>query len=98
MPHIALPGDLPGIRGLMASKPSTGARLAQLAEELLRGASPLSPVERETIAVHVSRLNECEFCARSHAAAARHLDPAAPEPAARLDALLDLAGAVARGG
>jgi uncharacterized peroxidase-related enzyme len=94
----------------LAFKPGTGARVAQLIHELLRGSSPLSPAERETIAAHVSQLNECEFCARSHAAAIRNLDPAAApaqpvraradpaQPAPRLAALLGLAEAVVRGG
>jgi uncharacterized peroxidase-related enzyme len=110
MPHIPVPDDLPGIRGLLAFKPGTGVRVAQLIHELLRGPSPLSPAERETIAAQVSQLNECEFCARSHAAAIRHLDhaaaPAQPagthagpaQPDARLTALLAVAGAVVRGG
>jgi alkylhydroperoxidase family enzyme len=102
MSYIQVPDDLPGIRGLLAFKPATGAPVAQLIHELLRGHSPLSEVEREMIAAHVSGLNECEFCARSHAAALDHLDhrdgsgPAAPS--SRLSALLVLAEAVVHGG
>jgi uncharacterized peroxidase-related enzyme len=108
MPHIPVSDDLPGIRGLLAFKPASGAKVAQLIEQLLRGDSPLSPSDRERIAAHVSLLNECEFCARSHAAAIGHLDaqiaaaarPAAPDSGTtpRLRALLDLAGEVTRGG
>jgi AhpD family alkylhydroperoxidase len=74
VPHIPLPDQPPGIAALLAYQPATGTRLAELMHELLRGSSPLTPAERETIAAHVSRLNECEFCARSHGAALRHLD------------------------
>jgi uncharacterized peroxidase-related enzyme len=102
MSYIPVPDDLPGIRGLLAFKPATGVRVAQLIHQLLRGDSPLSEVEREMIAAHVSGLNECEFCARSHAAAMHHLDHlGVPDPAAsgpRLAALLALAGAVVQGG
>jgi uncharacterized peroxidase-related enzyme len=107
MPHIPVSDDLPGIRGLLAFKPSSGMKVAQLIEQLLRGDSPLSPADRERIAAHVSLLNECEFCARSHAAAIGHLDAqiaaahpttADAGPTPRLDALLDLAGEVTRGG
>jgi alkylhydroperoxidase family enzyme len=102
MSYIPVPDDLPGIRGLLAFKPATGVRVAQLIHELLRGDSPLGAVERETIAAHVSGLNECEFCARSHSAAMHHLDQGGePDVAAsgsRLPALLALAGAVVQGG
>ncbi len=104
MPHIPLSIDLPGITGLMAFKPATGRPLAALMHQLLRGDSPLTPVERELIAAHVSRLNSCDFCARSHAATARHLDTHAAGPLAdpagdrRMPALLDLAAAVVDGG
>jgi uncharacterized peroxidase-related enzyme len=107
VPHIPLSDDLPGIRGLLAFKPTSGMKVAQLIEQLLRGDSPLSSADRERIAAHVSRLNECEFCARSHAATIPYLDadaalgdPVAADPGAtpRLRALLDLAGEVTRGG
>jgi uncharacterized peroxidase-related enzyme len=104
MPHIPLSIDLPGITGLMAFKPATGRPLAALMHQLLRGDSPLTPVERELIAAHVSRLNSCDFCARSHAATARHLDTHAAGPVVdpdgdrRMPALLDLAAAVVDGG
>jgi uncharacterized peroxidase-related enzyme len=113
MPHIPLPDNPPGIAALLAYKPATGTRLAELMHELLRGSSPLTPAERETIGAYVSRLNECEFCARSHGATVRHLDggPAlhrqvlsTPDLSGvdgvdgRLGALLRLAGAVAGSG
>lgn len=109
MTHIPLRDDQPGIRGLLAFKPATGGPVAQLIHQLLRGASPLSVIDRERIAAHVSRLNECEFCARSHAAAVHHLDhrpdaadtghPGAGEDTSpKLAALFDLAAVVVRGG
>lgn len=69
-PFIDVPGDLPGIRSLFAFKPETGAALSAFAQTLLRGSSPLTPGERETIAAYVSSRNETYFCTQSHAATA----------------------------
>lgn len=110
MPHIPVRGHLPGISGLLAFKPTTGVRVAELMHELLRGASSLSPAERETIGAYVSRVNDCEFCARSHGATLPHLGagPVLCEAARvgpdteglspRMGALLRIARAVADGG
>lgn len=110
MPYIPVPEGLPGITGLLAFKPATGMRIGDLMHELLRGSSPLTPAERETIASYVSHRNECQFCARSHGATIPHLGagvelseaalvgPDAPEISPKLRALLAVAGAVAEGG
>lgn len=84
MAHITIDNDLPGISGLMAQRPDTGAPLTQLAETLLRGDSPLTRGERELIAAYVSHLNSTPFCARSHGAFA----------AAQLEGGADVVGAV----
>lgn len=74
MPHIDLP-DAPGILAGMAFRPETAKPLNELAEVLLRGTSTLTRGERELIAAHVSRLNDCHFCHTSHATfAALQLD------------------------
>jgi uncharacterized peroxidase-related enzyme len=73
MAHIELPEGQPGIRGPLAQYPETAEPLLALAQVLLRGPCALTPGERELIAVHVSRLNECVFCTESHSAAARFL-------------------------
>jgi uncharacterized peroxidase-related enzyme len=70
MAHIDLKNDAPGILGLMAYKSETAFALNQLAETILRGPSSLSQGERELIAGSVSYFNNCNFCHRSHAAAA----------------------------
>lgn len=70
MPHIEITAELPGILGLFAFRAETAGPLRALSESLLRGPSTLSAAERELIAAHVSRLNDCEFCFKSHAAAA----------------------------
>jgi uncharacterized peroxidase-related enzyme len=110
MPHIKVPDGLPGIVGLLAYKPATGARLAALMHELLRGDSPLSAADRELIAAYVSTLNSCDSCARGHVCAESHPDHGADPRAAaelgpgadfldpRLRTLLALAAAVVSGG
>jgi len=72
VPHINLP-ELPGIVGLLVQYPHTAGPLNGLADALLRGPSPLTPGERETIAAYVSNRNECAYCAGIHGAVATHL-------------------------
>ncbi|MFD1147162.1 carboxymuconolactone decarboxylase family protein [Saccharothrix hoggarensis] len=98
MPHIELDNPLPGISGLLAYRPETGRPLSELAEVLLRGPSELSRGERESIAAHVSELNQCKFCASSHAAFAAAQLPEDHEHSPKLLALLDIATAVTDSG
>jgi uncharacterized peroxidase-related enzyme len=72
-PYISVPDGLPGMAGLVAFKPSSGGQLQALAQQLLRGPSPLSQGEREMIAAFVSSRNDCYFCAHLHTAVAAHL-------------------------
>ncbi|MER7048075.1 carboxymuconolactone decarboxylase family protein [Streptomyces jumonjinensis] len=107
MPHIAIDNDLPGISGLLAQRPDTGAPLGDLANALLRAPSSLSPGERELIAAYVSERNATEFCSASHSAfAAAQLtggeelvravlaDPATAPVGEKMRALLRVAGEV----
>lgn len=70
MARVPAPSHIPGIGSLFAFRPELGGPLRAFAEQLLRGPSPLSSGERELIAAVVSTGNDCNFCARSHAAAA----------------------------
>ena len=93
MPDIALPVDVPGIRGPLMFRPDAAKHLLGLAETILRQPASLEPGERETIAAWTSHLNGCNFCMKSHAAAARAW--LGPERSAALDRLLandDLGG------
>ena len=72
MPHISLPGGLPGITSGFAFRPETARPMRELAEELLRGPNTLTSAEREMIAAFVSHRNDCHFCHASHRAAAAH--------------------------
>jgi uncharacterized peroxidase-related enzyme len=112
MAHIALPEGVPGILGPMTQYPHAGEALRAFTEMVLRGPSSLSTAERELIAAYVSRLNECRFCANSHAAVSRHLlgepmktvvdevleDVDRASVSEKLRALLRLAGRVQQGG
>lgn len=111
MPHVTLPEGLPGIVGPLEQFPRTAKHLRGLAQELLRGPSPLSPGERELIAAYVSSENDCFFCTNSHSAAARHLledraavvdqvrnDLAGAEISDKMKALLVIAGKVQKSG
>ncbi len=68
MAYIQIKDNLPGIVGLLFSKPSTGKAVSSLAQAILRGPSPLTIMERELIASYVSSLNGCRFCYQSHSA------------------------------
>jgi uncharacterized peroxidase-related enzyme len=107
MPHIGLNSAEPGIRGLLRYRPQTAGPLSELTEVLLRGPSTLTRGERELIAAYVSALNDCRYCASSHAACAAaqlpggmtlveqvHADPSAAPVPAKLKALLTIASAV----
>lgn len=69
-PFIATGNEVPGIAGLLAYRPETAQPLMALAQTLLRGPSTLSVAEREAIAGYVSKLNGCQYCMKSHTAAA----------------------------
>lgn len=111
MAHIETNNSQPGILGLLFYKGPTGKALSTLAHTLLHGPSGLSSGERELIAAHVSKLNECEFCFESHGAAAsahfgdggKHLNCLIEgvndeKLSEKVKALLLIAGKVQRGG
>lgn len=85
MPYIETKNSTVGIRGLMEFKSSTGIPLAQLAQSLLAGPSPLSRFERELIGSYVCAKNKCEFCSNSHFAIAEALS--SPEERQALQAV-----------
>lgn len=111
MPHITLNTGEPGIRGLFRFRPETALPLNGLVEALLCAPGTLTRGERELIAAYVSGLNECRYCYSAHAAYAAEQLPEgmalveqvhdnvddAPVPA-KMRALLEIAGAVQRGG
>lgn len=58
---------------LFAFQPSFTGSLSTFSEGVLRSPATISPGMRELIAAWTSRLNECRFCTRAHAAAAAEL-------------------------
>lgn len=73
MPHIQLDQKFPGIVSLFMFDKGMAKHLSGMAQELMRRPSTLSAGERELIAAYVSRLNECQFCYRSHKSCAEEL-------------------------
>ena len=76
MAHIHLTEQLPGIRGLLAFRPTTAGPLNALAEVLLRSYEGMTKGERELIATFVSSRNDCFFCQNIHGAVAQYYFPA----------------------
>ena len=70
MPHIPIPDNLPGIRGLMAFRPEAAKPLNELVDVLLRKPNSLTSAERELIATYVSSQNDCYYCQTIHGAIA----------------------------
>jgi uncharacterized peroxidase-related enzyme len=58
---------------LFAFRPEMTAHLARFTHGLMHESSPLSSGLRELIAAYTSYLNQCEFCAKSHAAISAEL-------------------------
>lgn len=73
MPHISLDTRFPGIVSLFMYDKGMAKTLSAMAEELMRRPSPLSVGERELIAAYTSKINDCQFCYRSHASCAAEL-------------------------
>lgn len=71
MSHLpSLPEDAT-LFELMRRFPELTKRLVPVNSYAMRGPSPLTPAERETIAAYVSALNACEYCIGSHTEAAK---------------------------
>ncbi len=111
MPHIPIPDNLPGIRGLMAFRPEAAKPLNELVDVLLRQPNSLTSGERELIATYVSSRNDCYYCQTIHGAIAAHdlggneelvlqvkKDFEGAEISDKLKALLVIAGKVQQGG
>lgn len=61
------------IWNLFAFRPEVTGHLASFTESVMRSPAPISGALRELIAAYTSRVNECEFCWRSHAAVAAEM-------------------------
>src|ERR1700682_4521181 len=58
---------------LFAFRPETTTYLARFTQGVMREPAPISSGLRELIAAYTSKLNECEFCMKSHAAVSSEL-------------------------
>lgn len=100
-----------GIVELLFYKGETGKALSTLAHTLLHTSKGLAQYEREMIAAHVSKLNDCEFCHNSHGAVVTELlqddgktlecvvnQTPHPKISPKMQALLRIAGKVQQSG
>ena len=55
---------------VFAAHPEIYSHWTRVSEAILRGASPLTPAQRELIGAYVSSLNACQYCYGGHRAAA----------------------------
>lgn len=73
-PYIQLDTRFPGIVSLFMYDHATAKALTKMGQTIMRRPNrDLLPGERELIAAFVSKLNDCQFCFRSHAEAAKLL-------------------------
>lgn len=74
-------GFVPNVQRLYALRPSRYLGWLSHYEDVMRGESGLTPLEREMIALVVSDLNDCNYCLTSHSAYLRVMsgDPTLPD-------------------
>lgn len=78
MSHLSYSKDFQGVADVFLRDPHLYAPLLQFIENVMTRPSELSKAEREMIAAHVSKLNECGFCVGIHKStlAAMDISPA----------------------
>jgi uncharacterized peroxidase-related enzyme len=69
LPSINVDDKVPHVLGKFNT--GTGRPLIEYHEALLRGDSPFTVAERETMAAYVSGVNACQYCHGAHTAAAK---------------------------
>src|ERR671918_253827 len=69
LPSINVDDKVPHV--LAKFNTGTGRPLIEYHEALLRGESPFTVGERETMAAYVSGVNACQYCHGAHTAAAK---------------------------
>lgn len=69
--HINVTGY--GAGSLLNFKPELGKKNREFMQELMRGPSSLTPLQREIIATNISLANNAMYCAMAHRATAREL-------------------------
>jgi len=76
LPSVKVDDKVPHV--LSKFNTGTGRPLIEYHEALLRGDSPFTVAERETMAAYISGVNACQYCHGAHTAAARQFG-VAPE-------------------
>jgi uncharacterized peroxidase-related enzyme len=71
MPFFKCLPDDAGVGEVFRINPAVRDGFSAFSQALMRGESPLTEAERETIAAYTSALNACRFCYGGHAAIAR---------------------------
>ena len=66
MAYLSYTKDVPGIADVFLRDSGLYAPLLQFVEGVMTRSSELTKAEREMIAAHVSKLNQCEFCLGAH--------------------------------
>lgn len=74
-----------GIGELYSLNPDARRPMHELGRVIMRGSSPLTPAQRETIAAYVSALNRCDYCFNGHSQMAVNLGV----ERATIDSLID---------
>lgn len=70
MPFCDYLGDQSTVRDIMNKQAARYSPMEAFTQDLMRGPSPFTVGERETIAAFVSGLNACQFCYGAHVAVA----------------------------
>ena len=108
MTHFTYSKNFQGVADVFLRDPNLYAPLLQFIEQVMTRPSDLTKAEREMIAAHVSKLNDCNFCLGAHkwTLAAMDISPALVDEIetglggasvdAKLRAILDFAGKLTR--
>lgn len=68
MSLLSYSSDFKGVIDIFMRSPDHYLPFTQLLADIMNGDSELSTIEREMVAVYVSRLNNCHYCIGSHKA------------------------------
>lgn len=108
MTHLTYSKNFQGVADVFLRDPRLYAPLLQFIEQVMTRPSDLTKAEREVIAAHVSKLNNCNFCLGAHkwTLAAMDISPALMDEIetgldgasidTKLRAILDFAGKLTR--
>ena len=73
MSYLNYSTDFKGVVDIFMHNPARYLPFTQLLTEVMNGESELTKPQREMIALHVSKLNDCHYCVGSHRAVLKEL-------------------------